>query len=103
MHGNARTATPIWGATPIGDYLGLSERQALHFLEQGRIPARRQGRFWQSTTEELDAYLRGESGLNLPPPTPGKAAILRKSVKRKPRPRVGSAAREPAPQSTAAE
>jgi hypothetical protein len=45
---------PIWGARAIGDYLGLTERQAFHLLEQGLLPGRKVGRRWASTDRALD-------------------------------------------------
>jgi hypothetical protein len=65
IEAHAGPVTPVWGAAAIAEVLGMSVRRAFDFLEKGRIPARRQGRLWQSTQEELHAYLLG---LNCPVP-----------------------------------
>jgi hypothetical protein len=78
------------GAAAIAAILGMPVRRAFDFLEKGRIPARQQGRMWQTTREELYDYLRG---LNCPAPAPeaargkAEAPIRRKSVVKRNLPR----------------
>jgi hypothetical protein len=45
---NSQTESPVcWGADQIGGAIGLTERQAFHLLQQGRIvSARKLGGKW---------------------------------------------------------
>lgn len=49
----------IWGARAIGKHIGRSERQALHLLETGKIPAKKVGPQWVGDRSVLDAALSG--------------------------------------------
>ena len=47
----------IVGATEIGAFLGLTERQVLHMVEQGRLPVLRLGRRIAARPFTLDRWL----------------------------------------------
>ena len=41
------------GAAAIGAFIGLDERQTFHGLQNGHIPATKEGRVWVSTRSRL--------------------------------------------------
>jgi hypothetical protein len=46
----------IWGVAAIAAELGLSERQAYHQLETGRLPARKQSGKWVASRSGLQRF-----------------------------------------------
>jgi hypothetical protein len=48
----------VWGAGPIGQVVGLSERQARHALETGLLDADKHGSRWASSVGRLLAPFR---------------------------------------------
>lgn len=48
----------LWGASAIGNELGLNRRQAFNLLEQGQLPARKVGGKWCADRESLRAFIR---------------------------------------------
>src|SRR5262249_44515194 len=51
----------IWGAAAIAAEIGLSQRQVFWHLENGRLPARKVGRIWVASRQQLRAHLFGEA------------------------------------------
>ena len=49
----------LHGAERIGEYLGLTERQAFWLLEQKKLPARKIGNRWVSTKSQLRRVVEG--------------------------------------------
>lgn len=49
-----------WGVREIGRTLGLSERQAFHLLENGRLPAKKVGGRWVAVRSELVAAVSSQ-------------------------------------------
>ncbi len=47
----------LYGAAAIGEYLGISERQARHRVDTGEIPTFRIGKTICSRRSTLDAWL----------------------------------------------
>jgi hypothetical protein len=43
----------VWGAAAIGQVIKRSPRQAVHLLENGRLPARKVGRLWAASRQRL--------------------------------------------------
>jgi hypothetical protein len=37
---------PVWGAGPIGDVIGKTERATFHLLAGGKLPAKKVGGRW---------------------------------------------------------
>lgn len=55
------TLDAIWGARAIGEFIGLTERQAFWLLEQNRLPARKVGKRFVATRDALRRYIEGEA------------------------------------------
>ena len=51
----------IVGAKDIGEFLGLTPRQAFHALEKKYLPANKLGKQWISTPRRLRPYATGEA------------------------------------------
>ncbi len=51
----------LWGAEAIGNYAGLTEREARHKIAKGYLPARKCGAILVSTKSEIRQVLRGPS------------------------------------------
>jgi hypothetical protein len=49
--------TPVWGAANIGREIGLDRDQTYHLLSRNLLPARRLGRRWVSTVNQLRGVL----------------------------------------------
>jgi len=47
----------IVGAKNIGEFLGLTERQAFHRLSSGKLPGDKLGDQWVSTANRLNGYM----------------------------------------------
>ena len=54
---HVRTPTPIWGAKAIGEVIGITEAKAFHWLENGRLPAKKVGGRWMSEVGELHRWM----------------------------------------------
>jgi hypothetical protein len=46
----------LYGADAIASFLGLSRRQAFHFLQRGHIPATKQGSIWVASKSRLKRH-----------------------------------------------
>ncbi|MGV8831244.1 MAG: DNA-binding protein [Devosia sp.] len=46
----------LWGAKPIGEALGLTERQAKYMLANNEIPGRKVGGRWVASREALRLF-----------------------------------------------
>jgi hypothetical protein len=61
------------GAAQIGAFLGLSPRQAFHFLQIGAVPATKEGNVWVSTKSRLRKHYN-ESRYEPPAGAPAEVA-----------------------------
>lgn len=43
----------IWGVKAIAAELGIPERRAFYLVENGRLPAKKEGRLWVSSRSAL--------------------------------------------------
>ena len=50
---NTLGADMLWGAESIAEFLGINKRQALWKLENGLIPAGKNGRVWIASKRKL--------------------------------------------------
>jgi hypothetical protein len=50
---------PVWGARNISKVLGIPLRKGFYLLEKNLVPARKVGKNWVSTEEELEDFLLG--------------------------------------------
>jgi len=55
------TLDALWGARAIGEFIGLSERQAFWLLEKKRLPARKIGRRFVASRDALKRYIESEA------------------------------------------
>ena len=46
----------LWGAEKIAEFLGINKRQALWKLENGLIPAGKNGRVWVASKRKLTQH-----------------------------------------------
>jgi hypothetical protein len=51
----------VWGALAIGRLIGLTERQTIHLLKTGGIPARKVGGRWVAERGELARFFQSGS------------------------------------------
>lgn len=42
----------------IADYLGVSKESIYRWVEKGKIPAYRLGKFWKFKTDEVDRWIK---------------------------------------------
>jgi hypothetical protein len=64
---------PVYGARAIGRVMGLSEAQAFHALEGGRLDANKFGGKWMSTVRRLRSTSPSQLAVKPPPRAKEKA------------------------------
>lgn len=50
------STTIFWGTKEIGRAIGRPPRATFHLLETGKLPAKKIGRRWVATKENLDQF-----------------------------------------------
>lgn len=52
----------VWGAQAIGKVVGLTERQTIHLLKTGEIPAKKVGGRWVAERGQLARFFLATEG-----------------------------------------
>jgi excisionase family DNA binding protein len=51
---------PLISAADVAEFLQIEERTVLRWAREGKLPARKFGKFWRFRASQLDLFVRGQ-------------------------------------------